>query len=552
MEFFNVFLGQGIAQTFVFLSITGILGVLLGRLRLGHLKLGIAGVLFAGLFVGHLGVTVEANILHFVKEFGLILFVYSIGLDVGPRFMTSLRNNGLKINILAIAIVFLGFFIAIGVKYIFDVPSEVITGIMCGAVTNTPGLGAAQQVITEQMSNGGVASQLTGMGYAVAYPFGIMGIILVMVLIRMFFRIKITNESIDYKKELTGINGKLEAINIEVTNINLIGKTVAFIRTTLDGTFVISRVLRNQEFLSPADDEIIQQGDILYGVSSKEHFVNLELAVGKVSCTTDLEISGELGMKHVQMTNKTIAGKTLKEIGISRHFPVSITRIFRGETEILPAEDNTLEFGDTIRIVGQRKELAEVAKVLGNSIEQLSHPNILPIFLGIFLGIIAGTIPFSLPGLPAPARLGLAGGPLLIALILGHKGRIGKFTFYMTRSSNLYIRELGIILFLACVGISSGKNFITTIINGGYMWMLYGALITFLPVLIVGVAARLMKVNYLTICGFLAGSMTDPPALEFANSLSAGQAQSTAYATVYPLTMFLRVLLAQILVLMLL
>ncbi|MBN2843735.1 MAG: hypothetical protein JXM68_11620, partial [Sedimentisphaerales bacterium] len=411
---------------------------------------------------------------------------------------------------------------------------------------------AAQQVIGEQMAGGAEAGQVTGMGYAVAYPFGIMGIILVMVLLRLIFKISVNTESAKYKKELIGINGKLDAVNIRITNLNLIGKSVAFIRSTLDGRFVISRLWRNNQFLSPADDEVIQQGDMLYGVSSREHYNELSLTVGNVSETVDLGITGELGMKHVMVTNKSISGKTLKEIGISRRFPASITRIFRGDTEILPAEDNTLEFGDTIRIVGQRKVLGDVSAMLGNSVEQLSHPNVLPILLGVFLGIVVGSIPIAIPGLPAPAKLGLAGGPLLVALLLGHKGRIGHFSFYMTRSSNLYIRELGIILFLACVGLSSGRHFISTIMEGGYMWMVYGALITFLPLMIVALIARFLKINYLTICGFLAGSMTDPPALEFANALTPGQAQSTAYATVYPLTMFLRVLLAQVLVLMLL
>jgi putative transport protein len=261
-------------------------------------------------------------------------------------------------------------------------------------------------------------------------------------------------------------------------------------------------------------------------------------------------VTGKLGMRQVVFTNKSMAGKTIKEIGLSRRYPVNITRIFRAGMEIMPDEEDTIEFGDTLRIVGERKVLKEVAKLLGNSMKELSHPNIIPILIGIFAGVLIGSIPIAIPGLPAPAKLGLAGGPLIIALILGHKGRIGKLDFYMTPGANLFIRELGIVLFLACVGLSAGKNFVQTVAEGGYMWMVYGALITLVPLLIIGVIARMLKLNYLSICGLLAGSMTDPPALEFANSISPVQAQSTAYATVYPLVMFLRVLLAQVLVLM--
>ena len=548
MELLNLFTQTNTASTLIFLSLTGISGVLLGKIRVLKIKLGIAGVLFTGLIFGHLGATPNHEVLHFVKEFGLILFVYSIGLEVGPRFLSSLKNNGLKLNFLAMAIVFSGFIIAIGLKVLFDIPTPVITGIMCGAVTNTPGLGAAQQVIQEQLSNPKL-SELTGMGYAVAYPFGIIGIILTMLIIQNFFRVKIPKETAEFSNKVSGVSGKPEAINLKVTNQALEGKTIAFFRETLSGEFVLSRIFRNNEFIIPEEDDSILKGDILYGVSTKNNFNSLELKVGRLEKTGDLNIVGRLGMRHVVFTNKKLAGKTIREIGISRRFPVNITRIFRAGGEIMPCEDDSVEFGDTIRIVGKRKALGKVAQLLGNSMEELSHPNIIPILIGILGGVLIGSIPFSIPGLPAPAKLGLAGGPLLVALFLGHKGRIGKLDFYMTPGANLFIRELGIILFLACVGISAGKHFVDTITNGGYLWMLYGIAITFLPLIIVGVIARVLKFNYLSICGLLAGSMTDPPALEFANSQAPVQAQSTAYATVYPLVMFMRILLAQALVL---
>jgi len=550
MELLKLFTQSGTASTLVFLSLVGIIGILIGKIKVFRIKLGIAGVLFAGLFFGHIGARPDHEILHFIKEFGLILFVYSIGLEVGPRFISSLRNNGLKMNLLASGIVVLGVVIAAILKIIFDLPVPVIVGVLCGAVTNTPSLGAAQQVIAEQMGNGSGLTQVTGMGYAVAYPFGVIGIILTMILVRGIFHISVKEESEKYQREISGLSGKPEAVNLKVINQALVGKTVSFMRSTLNGEFVISRMFRNGEFFMPDENEPLQQNDMLYGVSTEDKFQVLELKVGPLSKTGDIEVTGKLGLKHVVFTNKNMAGKTISQIGISRRFPVNVTRIFRAGTEFMATDEDVLEFGDTVRIVGERKALKEAAALLGNSMEELSHPNIIPILIGILAGVLIGSIPLSIPGLPAPAKLGLAGGPLLVALFLGYKGRIGKLDLYMTPGANLFIRELGIVLFLACVGLSSGEHFVETIANGGYIWMLYGVAITLLPILIIGIIARLMKFNYLTICGLVAGSMTDPPALEFANSIAPVQAQSTAYATVYPLVMFLRVLLAQVLVLL--
>ncbi len=549
-EILSLFTTTGTASALVFLSLVGIAGVLLGKIKIFNIKMGIAGVLFSGLLAGHLGAELDPHLLHFVKEFGLILFVYSIGLEVGPRFMSSIKNQGLTANLLAASIVFLGFGIALFLHFAFDVPIQVIVGIMCGAVTNTPSLGAAQQVITEQMA--GVDPHMIGMGYAVAYPFGIFGIIITILLIRFIFKVKVDDEIQRYRDETSQSVGKIKAVKVKVTNQNLFNKPLAFINSIVDKELAISRIKRKDDFIAPTDDVIILEGDELYGACDLDHVSNLELQVGSVIQREKIEVSGPLGIKHVMVTNKKIAGKTIEEIGVYKRYPVNITRIFRAGTEHLASKEDTIEFGDTVRIVGQREALSDVAKELGNSVKDLSHPNIIPILIGIFVGIIIGSIPIALPGLPAPAKLGLAGGPLLIALLLGHKGKIGKLDFYMTPSSNLFIRELGIILFLSCVGLSSGKYFVETLINGGYMWMLYGAAITFFPLIIVGIAARMMKMNYLSISGLLAGSMTDPPALEFANSLAPVQAQSTAYATVYPLVMFLRVLMAQVLVLLLL
>lgn len=545
----GLFSGTGTASTIVFLSLAGLLGILLGKVKFFNIKLGIAGVLFSGLLLGHLGATSNPEILHFAKEFGLILFVYTIGLEVGPRFINSLKSQGLSLNMMASIIVFLNVGIAIAIKYIFKVPLVAIAGLLSGAVTNTPSLGAAEQVLRDQ---GGALAQNAdqiGIGYALAYPFGILGIIITMILIRVFFKIKVGNEAKEYTDDLNKNRVKLESVSIEVTNLNLVGVKIKELKNTINEEFVISRLVRDKQIIIPDEDFVIEKGDVLTGVSSEKFFSELKLKIGDITIVKKPKIIGGVAMKHILVTNKRLAGKTIEQIGVYRRYPANITRIFRAGSDIMANPGSTIEFGDTVRVVGKKDVLDEIANELGNSIKELSHPNVMPIFLGIFLGIVIGSIPIYIPGLPAAAKLGLAGGPLLVAIFLGHKGRIGKLDFYMTPGANLMLREIGIVLFLACVGLSSGGNFVSSLLNGGLVWMGYGALITFIPLLIVGFIARLRKYNYLTISGFLAGSMTDPPALEFANSLAPVQAQATAYATVYPLVMFLRVLASQIMIL---
>jgi putative transport protein len=550
MEFIiKLFTGQGTAPTLVYLCLAAFVGVFIGKIEIKKIRFGIAGVLFSGLFIAHMGVVPDQEVLHFIREFGLILFVYSVGLDVGPRFFSSFKNIGLKLNFLALIVVFAGYGIALCFHFFAGVPSEVITGIMCGAVTNTPGLGAAQQVLADKGAAFAHNSVLAGMGYAVAYPFGVFGIILAMVVIRIVFRIKIKDEADKYTEGLKNSTNKLESVKIAVTNPNLFGKQISYIKTIIDKELVISRIFRNSEFMVAVEGVKLQENDVIFGVSTIEHLENLEIKIGKVEIIQKKEIGGELAMVQALVTNRKYAGKTIQQIGIYRRYEANITRIYRAGFEILPTLDTTVEFGDSVRIVGKKDLLAEIKSELGDSVKELSVPNSIPIFLGIFLGIILGSVPIYFPGMPAPAKLGLAGGPLIVSILLGYKGRIGSLDFYMTYGANMMLREIGIVLFLASVGLLSGAKFVETIYNGGYWWMLYGAAITFVPVIIAAIIGRMMKLNYLKICGFLAGSMTDPPALEYANSLAPVQAQSTAYATVYPLTMFLRVMLAQLFIL---
>ncbi len=537
------------ASTILYLCLAGFMGIAIGKIEFKNIKLGIAGVLFSGLLISHLGARMEGSTIQFMREFGLILFVYSIGLDIGPRFFSTFKNEGLKLNLFATGVVLLNGIISYGFLVFMGIPSALIAGIMSGAVTNTPSLGATQQVLTEFAQNGSQSAVLSGMGYAVTYPFGVLGVILVMIILRIIFRIKVKDEAENYTQSLNTTTAKLESVKITVSNPHLFGKNVEYIKKMIDTELVVSRIFRDGNFMIAVDSEIIREGDVIYGVSTASHIENLNLKIGEVKVGEKREIGGSLAMENILVTNRKYAGKTIQQIGIYRRYEANITRIFRAGMEILPSLETNVEFGDTVRVVGKKELLPEVRRELGNSTKELAMPNTIPIFSGIFLGVILGSIPIFIPGIPAPAKLGLAGGPLLVAILLGHKGRIGKLDFYMTPGANMILREIGIVLFLACVGLSSGANFVNTIWNGGYWWMLYGAVITFVPIMIAGIVARLMNFNYLKICGMIAGTMTDPPALEFANSLSPVQAQSTAYASVYPFAMFLRILIAQMFIL---
>ena len=545
----TLFTTPSVASTLMFLCMAAFVGISLGHLEVKKIKLGIAGVLFSGILIAHFGAPIDEHVLHFVRDFGLILFVYSIGVDMGPRFFSSFKKDGLTLNMLAMGIVLSGFLIAFLIWYLTDLSPAVVIGILCGAVTNTPSLGAAQQALTEQGGEVAVQAAQAGMSYAVAYPFGVLGIIITMLLIRWLFRISIDKEMQNYNETLGGKEAKLQSVEITVTNPNLFGKNIAYTKQVVDKELSISRIFRNNDYLMATDDVVLMSNDVICGVSAQNLIPNLQIKIGQVEIVGKKDVEGRLGMIDVLLSNRKLAGKTIEQIGIYRRYPANITRIYHSGMEILPSLDTTVELGDTVRIVGKKEVLKEVKKEFGNSVKELAKPNIISVFLGIFAGIILGSIPIFLPGLPAPAKLGLAGGPLLIAIILGNKGRIGNLSFYMTPGANFFMREVGIILFLACVGLLAGSNFVKTILNGGLQWMGYGVLITLIPILLAGIIGRLLKINYLKLCGCIAGSMTDPPALEFANGIAPVQAQSTAYASVYPLTMFLRILLAQIFVL---
>ncbi|MBQ4035877.1 MAG: putative transporter, partial [Paludibacteraceae bacterium] len=476
----SLFTGTGMGSVLVYLCITAFVGVALGKLGFKGLKLGIAGVLFVGLLLGHMKgaeMPLDRTVLKFVQEFGLILFVYCIGIEVGPRFFSTFKNEGVKMNIMACSVVVMGLGIAFAIKFFAgdEISSSQITGLMCGAVTNTPSLGAAQAALGDVANSIADPQQQqvlkdsigdSANAYAVAYPFGVIGLISAILLVRFLFKINIQKEAEDYAHEMEGDANKLESVQVTVTNQNLFGSKISFIKKFIDSELAISRIFRNNTFFVPNDDDEIMDGDVIYGVSSSEHIETLQAQIGKVEIGEKRSVDGDLAMIDVLVTNRKIAGKTIKQVGIYRRYEAQVTRIFHDGRELLPKLTSTFELGDTVRIVGKKALLPDVQKEIGNSVRELSRPNAIPIFLGIFLGVLLGSIPIALPGLPVPAKLGLAGGPLIVAILLGYKGRIGKIDFYMTAGANFILREIGIILFFACVGLSAGAGFVKAVSAG--------------------------------------------------------------------------------------
>lgn len=551
--FLQLFTGHSVAHTVIILSLVIALGVALGHIKVFGISLGIAGVLFSGLLFGHFDLTINDEILEFCREFGLILFVYTIGMQVGPGFFASFRRQGLRLNVLAAAIVLSGVAVAVLIHFFLHIPIPVLVGLLSGAVTNTPGLGAAQQALRERIAES-PDLVLPGMAYAVAYPFGIFGIILTMIGIRYLFRINPEQEAEAFAQSQGGKGQLPQNYNIEITNARLAGVQVRTLAGIVQAEYVISRLLRGDKVEIPGAETRLQLGDVLHVVCTAENAEKLALVLGDVSKVDVRTVPSMLTARNVLITQNNAVGKTIRELDLMRRYGVAITRINRSGTELVANAGLELQFGDRVTVVGEESSLKKVSVELGDSIKQLNHPNILPVFIGIILGVILGSIPFKVAGVPAPVKLGLAGGPLLVSILLSRYGRVGPVVWYLPLSANLVLREVGITLFLACVGLKSGGRFVETLVSGdGLYWMGLAALITAVPLMLVALIARVVyKLNYLTICGLLAGSMTDPPALGFANQISASDAPAITYASVYAMTMFLRILTAQALVLILL
>lgn len=546
-----------IAISISILSLVAVLGLWIGNWRIRGIGMGIGGVLFGGILVGHfvyqMDVHLDNHTLEYIKEFGLILFVYTIGIQVGPGFFSSLKSSGLKLNAFAAGLVLLGGAVATALHLMFDVPLPVVLGIYSGAVTNTPSLAAGTGILAEL---GTPASMLAipGSAYAVAYPFGICGILLSMWFIRRLFKIDVNEEAEAFEKVSGTGNESLYTINVAIRNPNIDGLALQDIPGLNDGELVCSRLKRGEDLIVPKGTSTVEQGDILHLVGSRQKLQNARLILGEEVDASLTTKGTELRTSRVVVTNEKVLGKKLIDLKFKQRYDVVVSRLNRSGVELVPNRDASLQFGDILNLVGRPESIDAVANQVGNAQQKLQQVQMMPVFIGIGLGILLGSVPLHIPGLPAALKLGLAGGPLLVALILGRIGSIGRLYWFMPPSANLALREIGIVLFLAVVGLKSGENFVDILVNGdGLQWMMYGAVITLIPLLIIGITSRMFGgLNYLSICGMLAGSMTDPPALAFANSLhEKSGAAALSYATVYPLVMCLRILSPQILAVML-
>ena len=524
-------------------------GVYLGKIKIFGVSLGVTFVLFAGILMGHFGFTADTHILHFIREFGLILFVFCIGLQVGPSFFSSFKKGGMTLNLLAVGIVVLNIAVALGLYYLWNgrVELPMMVGILYGAVTNTPGLGAANEALNQLNYTG----PQIALGYACAYPLGVVGIIGSIIAIRYIFRVNMAKEEENLKIQSGDAHHKPHMMSLEVRNESISGKTLIEIKEFLGRNFVCSRIRHEGHVSIPDHETIFNMGDQLFIVCSEEDAPAITVFIGK-----EVELDWEkqdlpMVSRRILVTKPEINGKTLGSMHFRSMYGVNVTRISRSGMDLFADPNLVLQVGDRVMVVGQQDAVERVAGVLGNQLKRLDTPNIVTIFVGIFLGILLGSLPIAFPGMPTPLKLGLAGGPLVVAILIGRFGHKLHLVTYTTMSANLMLREIGIVLFLASVGIDAGANFVQTVVEGdGLLYVGCGFLITVIPLLIIGAIARLYyKVNYFPLMGLIAGSNTDPPALAYANQTTAGDAPAVGYSTVYPLSMFLRILTGQMILL---
>ena len=531
-------------------------GVLLGKIKIFGISLGVTFVLFVGILVGHFGFTGNTSILNFVQDFGLILFVFCIGLQVGPSFFSSFKKGGVAMNMIAVGIVALNIAVALIMYFALqgrvDIPMMV--GILCGAVTNTPGLGAANEALNQINYNG---PQIAN-GYACAYPLGVIGIILSMILIRLICRIDLSKEEEEIKRgEEANPHLKPFFLNLEVHNEALLGKTVLQVRNFLARDFVCSRIMKSDGCVYiPNANTVLELNDKMFIVCAEDDSEAIIAFIGPEVQNVNWEAQGNtdkpMVSRRILVTQSNINGKTLGELHFSSMYGVNVTRVNRSGMDLFASRQLTLQVGDRVMVVGPQDAVDRVAGLLGNQLKRLDHPNIVTIFVGILCGILFGSLPFAIPGIPTPVKLGLAGGPLIISILIGRFGHKVKLVTYTTMSANLMLREVGLTLFLASVGIKAGGSFVQTVVEGdGLLYVGIGFLITIIPLVIMGIVARWRhKINYYTLMGLIAGSNTDPPALAYANQVSSNDAPAVGYSTVYPLSMFLRILTAQLLILL--
>lgn len=549
--FSNLFFGTGIAHSIFVLSLAIAAGIFLGaKLKIKGITLGITWILFCAIACSHFGMTLDPLVESFAKDLGLILFVYSIGLQVGPGFFSSFGKGGLSLNMLSASIVFLGCLTTYVIHVLSGVDIATMTGVLFGAVTNTPGLGAAQQAYQDltDVSNPDIAS-----GYAMAYPLGVVGIIFSLLFIRWIFRVKLEEEEDQVKAE-KGEEQQIASFDMKLTNSQIDGIRVRDLKLLTHVNIVVSRLLdvNGNEFM-PEADTILHVGDRVRFVGDAKNERTIMLLGERTEVAwEEKEKDIHLVNRHIIVTKPKMNGRRIGDLKVRAAYQITITRIRRAGIELLATPDLILQLGDRLTVVGEQEAVDKVAKVFGNSTKKLDAPNLASLFFGIILGVTLGSLPFALPGLSQPFKLGIAGGSLIVAILMGAFGTKWHMVTYTTSSANLMIREIGIALFLASVGFGAGKSFIPTLLEGGYVWIGYGVLITLLPLLIIGIIGRQwLKLDYFTLMGLIAGSTTDPPALAYATSQSSqNDRAAVAYSTVYPLTMFLRVLTGQLMILL--
>ena len=550
--FIQLLTEESVARTVILLGVAGAAGSALGKIRVGGVSLGVAGVLFIGLLLGHFKLSVDHHVLEFVREFGLIIFVYTLGLQIGPGFFGSLRARGLMLNGFAAAIVLLGAVVAVVLIRSDSLDLAAGVGLLSGATTNTPSLAAAQQALKQVGAADGAAA-VQGLAYAVAYPFGIIGIILTMVLVRRLFRVDVKAEVAAAEAAHAPARPKPATRNFEVRNPNLVGRPLGKVPGLAGSGVVVSRFSRGGVVEVAKPETLLRLGDILHAVGPEEGLDELRVVVGADAGVDLKALPGSVGNRRLIVTRSDIFGRELGEVDVFAEQDVVVTRVTRGGIEFTATPGFRLQFGDVLMVVGEEPRIDAVAAAVGNSNKALNSPQPIPFFLGIALGVIVGAIPLAVPGLPAAVKLGLAGGPLVVAILLSRIANTGPLVWYLPTNANHMLREVGITLFLAAVGLKSGEKFVEVLTGGsGLSWLLFGAIITAVPLLIVGLLARAWKkLNYAELCGLLAGSMTDPPALAFAQQTTGSDAPAVSYATVYPLVMLMRVFSAQLIVFLL-
>lgn len=548
----EAFAPDSVVQALLILCLAGALGMILGSLRVLQANLGIAGILFVGLVLGHFGVSIHPVIQDFARDLGLILFVYSVGQEVGPGLLASLRKHGLALNALAAFVVLGGGAIALLLSRVGGVPMAAAAGIFAGATSNTPSLAAVQQALKLMPHSTEALVEVPGMAYAMAYPFGVLGVILAIAALRFAFRVDPKSEA----RKLEALKEKdaprLQGINLEVRNAEVDGEPINRIIGEIGGGVVVSRLARaGGPPEVPRSFTTLRLGDILHAVGTPEKIQRLMARVGVESPVDVREVASGFTSRRVVVTRRNVIGKSVHELNLRDDYGVLVTRIIRTGQEFSPRPDFDLQYGDVLVIVGTGPAIERLAGELGDSSDRLDQPQVIPIFIGIVLGVLLGSVPLHLPGMAVPFRLGLAGGPLIVAIVLSRVGRLGPLVWHMPLSANLMLRNIGISLFLACVGLKAGEGFVVTLLDGGLYWVFGGALITLIPLILATLAARLLfRIDFLSVAGFMAGSMTNPPALAYAGSLApSSDGPIMAFVSVYPLTMILRLFTAQALVL---